>query len=254
MIDKKISIITVCYNSGKTIESCIKSVINQTYKNIEYIIIDGNSLDNTTQIINSYSNKISKIIIEDDYGIYDAMNKGIKLSSGNVIGILNSDDFYPNNSIIETIMKQITNHSLDGCYGDLCYVDEHNINRIIRKWKSSEYVNGLFSKGWVPPHPTVFLKKKIYDTHGYFNLKYSIASDFDMLVKLFQIKNIRIKYFPNVTVHMRNGGKSNSSFSNIIKQNKEILSILKKYKIPHNNIIFFIMKIINRATQYLSFS
>jgi glycosyltransferase involved in cell wall biosynthesis len=254
MINQKISIITVCYNSAKTIESCIKSVINQTYNNIEYIIIDGNSTDSTTQIINNYRNKISKIIIEDDNGIYDAMNKGIKISSGSVIGILNSDDFYPNNLIIETIMKQISNDKLDGCYGDLCYVDEYNTDKIIRKWKSSEYVNGLFSKGWVPPHPTVFLKKYIYDTHGYFDLKYTIASDFDMLVKLFYIKKIRMKYFPNVTVYMRNGGKSNSSFSNIIKQNKEILSILNKYRIPHNKIIFFIMKIINRATQYLSFS
>jgi glycosyltransferase involved in cell wall biosynthesis len=159
-LNSKVSIITVCYNSEKTIEDTIKSVINQSYPNIEYIVIDGVSNDNTLAIISKYKDKITKIVSEKDKGIYDAINKGIRLATGDIIANLNSDDFYIDNNVIADVVATFENEKTDTLYADLYYVDAVDTNKIVRYWKSKQYKEGLFLKGWMPPHPTFFVKKK----------------------------------------------------------------------------------------------
>lgn len=217
----KISIITVSYNSEKTIEATIKSVINQTYPDIEYIIIDGGSTDRTLGIIEKYKDKIAKIISEPDKGIYDAMNKGLKLATGEIIGILNSDDLYYDEKVIETVVKKIEEQNVDCLWGDLVYVNKNNINQIIRFWKSSEYENRKFQKGWHPPHPTFFVRKKIYEKYGDFNLKFKIAADYELMLRFLEKYKIKFCYIPMILVKMKIGGKSNKSIFNIIKANIE---------------------------------
>ena len=169
----KISIITVVLNSEVTIKDSIESVIKQNYQNIEFIIIDGGSLDHTISIAKSYKKHISTLISEPDKGIYDAMNKGLKIATGEIIGFLNSDDCYANNRVISKIVKEFeSDTTIDACYSDLIYVDQHNTSKIIRYFKSSKFKEGFFSKGWCPPHPTFFVRQSVYKRLGIFDLNY----------------------------------------------------------------------------------
>lgn len=217
----KISIITVCYNSEKTIEDTIQSVINQTYKHIEYIVIDGKSTDATLSLINKYKDKISLIVSEKDKGIYDAINKGIELATGDIIGNLNSDDFYTDNNVIEDVVSQLQQTNADGLYADLNYVDNKNTDKITRLWKSNEYKKGMFLKGWMPPHPTFFVKKEIYQQYGKFNLEFTSAADYEIMLRFIHKHEISLTYLPRVIVKMRVGGISNASLKNRIRANRE---------------------------------
>lgn len=215
----KISIITIAYNSEETIEDTILSVINQTYNDIEYILVDGGSTDKTLEIIEKYKNQIDIVISEPDKGIYDAMNKGIRTANGELVGILNSDDFYANSSVIENISKNIKDY--DSIYADLVYVDRVDTNKIIRYWKSGVYKKGAFLKGWMPPHPTFFLRKKIYDRFGTYNLALKSAADYELMLRVLHKENISTTYYPEIITKMRVGGQSNASISNRLKANKE---------------------------------
>jgi glycosyltransferase involved in cell wall biosynthesis len=217
----KVSIITVCYNSSETIEATIRSVINQDYPNIEYIIVDGKSTDNTLQVIDPYLDKIPKLISEKDNGIYFAINKGIVLATGDVIGILHADDFYVNDHIISDVVKEFTHKGSDTVYGDLQYVDRQDTNKVKREWKSGEYKDGMFFKGWMPPHPAFFVLKKCYDKFGAFNTALKSAADYEMMLRLLHKYKCTTAYIPKVLVKMRVGGKSNVSLANRIKANRE---------------------------------
>ncbi len=233
--NKKISIITVVYNNSGTIANAIESVLSQNYTNVEYIIIDGNSKDGTLEIINKYSSNISKIVSEKDNGIYDAMNKGLKLATGDVIGILNSDDLYANNSILNEVMTQFNNdHNLDILYGDLVYVKHDDINKIVRTWTSKPYYPNFFENGSVPPHPSLFVSTRVYQEAGYFNLKYRLAADYEFMLRIFKTFSFKIKYLPLVFVNMRLGGATNNSLINIYEGNLEILNSWKEngFNIP----------------------
>lgn len=252
-IDKffKVSIITVVYNNCNTIADAIQSVISQDYNNIEYIIIDGGSLDGTLKIINRYKANISKIITEEDNGIYDAMNKGLSYATGDIIGILNSDDIYADNTIISTIVNEFTyNKNIDVVYGDLVYVKYDNINAIVRYWESKKYYARYFEDGNVPPHPTLFLKRKVYEKIGNFNLNYHLASDYEFMLRLFKKYNFKSSYLNIVFVKMRLGGVTNKNFKNIIIGNKEILNAWRAnyLRIPFRLIP---LRIINRLSQYI---
>ena len=247
----KISIITVVFNNAKTIRSAIDSVLNQSYKDIEYIIIDGASSDGTLEIINEYKDKISIILSQTDHGIYDAMNKGIKVASGEIIGILNSDDLYYSENIIEQIASEFySDKKLDILYGDLVYVDRNDISKIIRNWISCEYDNKFFERGEVPPHPSLFLRKKVYNIVGFFNLEYELASDYEFMLRVFKIHSFKKKYINNIIVKMRLGGATNKNIKNILLGNFEILMAWKKneLKIP-----FLLMprRLFKRISQYL---
>lgn len=217
----KVSIITITYNSEPTLKDTIESVINQTYKNIEYILIDGGSTDETLSIIKSYGNKISTLISEKDSGLYDALNKGISLATGDVIGILHSDDFYTNNHVIQHVVSSFSNSTVDAVYADLYYVDKINTNQIHRKWKAGIYKEGMFFNGWMPPHPTFFVKRSIYETCGNFNLNLTSSSDYELMLRFIHKHKIKLAYLPEFIIKMRIGGKSNVTLKNRIKANKE---------------------------------
>lgn len=219
----KISIITATFNSSESLKSCIDSVVMQDYSSIEYIIIDGKSSDSTTEIVKNYQATYSyiKMVSENDSGIYDALNKGLALATGDVIGFLHSDDLFPSNTIISELTTKINDNNLDGIYGDLQYVTKENTNKIIRIWKSCDFRPELLKKGWMPAHPTLIIKKQVYLKHGFFNKSYKISADYDFMLRIFKDSNLKFGYLPKVVTKMRVGGVSNRSIKNIIKKTKE---------------------------------
>ena len=205
----KISIITPSYNSGNTIKSSLESIPHQTYKNVEHILIDGGSKDDTIGIAHTCS-PLTRIVSEPDQGIYDAMNKGIKLANGDIIGILNSDDVYTSQDVIQIVMDRFKNHKVDAVYGDLNYINQNN--KIIRKWRSGEYGRDSFLQGWMPPHPTFFIRKEYYDRYGLYNTDFSISADYELMLRMLYRYKLNCDYIPEVLVSMRTGGHSNSSW------------------------------------------
>ena len=247
----KISIITVSKNSASFINDCLQSVKMQNYDNIEHIIVDGASTDETLSLLESNRDQLKALISEPDKGIYDAMNKGIKIATGDIIGFLNSDDFYSRNDVLSEVASVfIKNPFLDGCYADLIYTAQFDTSKHIRYWRSNEFIQGSFSQGWCPPHPTFFVRSSVYKKFGNFNLNYSIASDVELMMRLLEKKKINVSYIPKLWVKMRIGGLSNKSLKNIIKVNKEIIYALKSHNLHTNSLIFFIYKIISRLKQF----
>jgi len=217
----KVSIITVCYNSAATIEATLRSVVSQNYGDIEYIIVDGRSTDGTLEIIERYRDSLARVISEKDQGIYFAINKGIALASGDIIGILHADDFYTDEKVISRVVNAFMEKNTDTVYGDLQYVDRTDTNKIKRHWSSGEYRDGLFLEGWMPPHPSFFVRKKCYDQFGVFNTMLRSAADYEMMLRLLHKHKCSTAYIPEVLVKMRVGGKSNVSLANRIKANRE---------------------------------
>jgi glycosyltransferase involved in cell wall biosynthesis len=227
----KISIITVVYNGEKHLEQTIQSVINQTYTNIEYIIIDGGSTDGTVDIIKKYEDKISYWISEKDNGIYDAMNKGLAVATGDIIGLLNSDDFYIDNLVIENIVHEFQTRKVDSVYADLIYIN--NQNKVVRYYDSSKFTPNKFQYGLMPAHPTFFARKEVYDKFGNFRLDFKIAADFEILARFLYSNNISFSYIQKPLVKMRTGGVSNS-FSSIWINSLEQLKACKLNNIKTN--------------------
>ena len=224
----KISIITVCYNSANTLARTIKSIENQTYQDIEYIIIDGASTDNTLTIISKYSHLVTKVISEKDKGLYYAMNKGIKLATGDVIGILNSDDFYKNEFVIQKIANEFEIKNVDMVYGNIDYINKDE--KIVRFWKSSIYKINSFKTAWHAPHPSLFVKKLVYEKYGHFDTDFKIASDFELMLRFFERHSLSSSYLNDTMVTMLLGGVSNT-FSGILRGRDEITRAFKKNKI-----------------------
>jgi glycosyltransferase len=216
----KITIITPSFNSSKVILSCIDSVKNQTFKDIEHIIVDGKSTDGTLDIINKYAaNKnFYKVIVicERDKGIYDALNKGIKISSGDIIGILHSDDFFAESSTLEKINKKFNENNCDGVYGNIEYVSVDNPNKTIRYWNADSCSPGKFKYGWHPPHTSLFLKRMVFEKYGLYRTDLTIASDYEAMLRYIHKYGIKLAYLPEVLVKMRLGGASNKSIKNLI--------------------------------------
>ncbi|MEI6507524.1 MAG: glycosyltransferase family 2 protein [Bacteroidota bacterium] len=217
----KISIITVVLDNKKFIADAIESVLKQNYQDIEYIVIDGGSTDGSLEIINAYEHKISKIISEKDKGVYFAMNKGIALATGDIIGFLNADDFYANHDIIEKVITAFQNGNTDAIYGDLDYVSRSNKEQIIRKWVSGNYHDHKFYDGWMPPHPTFFVKSGIFKKFGGYNTLMRSSADYELMLRLIVNHHISLHYINEVLVKMRVGGQSNRSFKNRVKANME---------------------------------
>ena len=217
----KISIITVSFNSVETIRDTIKSIISQDYENIEYILIDAGSTDGTLDIIKEYEGYINYFSSEEDDGIYDGMNKGISVASGEVVGILNSDDFYPNSYIVSNVARTFEKRNCDAVYGDLVYVKFYDTDKIVRYWQSGNYSVKKIKNGWMLPHPTFFVKREMYEKYGYYNTELKSAADYEMILKLLYKQNINVFYIPMILIKMRMGGKSNASIMNRIRANKE---------------------------------
>jgi len=246
----KISIITASFNCAQTIEDCIQGIVDQTYPDIEHIIIDGGSRDRTLEVINKNRDKIAKIVSEPDKGIYDAMNKGIGLATGDIIGIINSDDVVADTSVIETVVKCLSERNADTCYGDLVYVDRENTDKVIRYWKAEDFHRERFRNGWMPPHPAFFVKKEIYDQYGLFNLNFPVAADYELMLRFLYKYNVSTTYIPKVLVKMRTGGKSRPG---VINTAKNMLENYRAWKVNglETNLLTFIMKPLSKATQYI---
>lgn len=224
----KVSIITVCYNSDKTIKDTIESVLSQTYKNIEYIVIDGKSTDATVSILESYNSVFSKKnigfkwISEQDSGLYDAMNKGIKCATGDIVGILNSDDFYYDNNVVKDIVDKFLVGDIDCTFGKLLYVKEDDINYITRVYAPKEYKSGLFEKSWTPAHPTFYCKRNIYLKLGLYRTDFIITSDQELMYRYLEKYKIKSLYMDRFIIKMREGGISHRGLKNLIIVIREI--------------------------------
>lgn len=217
----KVSIITISFNSAATLEDTIRSVLSQDYPDLEYIIVDGNSTDGTMDIVKRYQSSIAQFISEPDKGIYDGMNKGLKMATGDLIGILNSDDIYEDSKVISDVVHLMESSQSLAAYADLVYVDRLDTSKVTRYWKSGSYKKGAFRKGWMPPHPTFFVRKSVYDRYGYFNLHLKSAADYEIMLRFIHKHGIEPAYLPRVITRMRAGGQSNLSLKNRIKANRE---------------------------------
>jgi glycosyltransferase involved in cell wall biosynthesis len=215
---KKISIITATFNSAHTIRDCLRSVRAQQMT-VEHIIIDGLSNDETPAIIKTYPH-VSKFISERDLGIYDAMNKGIAAANGDVIGFLNSDDYYAHPHVLEKVLDVFEDNAIDSCYGDLIYFDPVDTTRIVRIWNSGYYHERRFYWGWMPPHPTFFVRRSVYERYGGFKLDLGSAADYELMLRFLVKHKISTAYIPEVLVKMRAGGVSNVSLRNRLKANR----------------------------------
>ena len=246
----KVSIITATYNSAKYIASSLNSIFNQDYKDIECIIIDGDSKDQTKSIIETYQIKNLNITLvsEADNGIYDALNKGIKLATGDLIGFVHSDDNLASPHIISELVLAIKEKQAFGIYGDLQYVSQLDTSKLIRDWKSCVFSKSLLKKGWMPPHPTLFLKKEVYQKHGNFNQNYKISADYDFMLRVLKDKTLKFVYLPHVIIKMRVGGASNKNLKNIIQKTKEDYRVITSNKI--GNWVTLFLKNFNKFKQF----
>lgn len=226
----KISIITAVYNNELQIASAIDSVLSQTYKDIEYIVIDGSSTDGTLGVLDKYRPHIAQLVSEPDKGIYDALNKGIKLATGDVIGFMHSDDIFASDEVIAQVAMQFADASVDTVYGDLQYVRKDDPSKVIRYWKSSTFDCAQLKRGWMPPHPTVYLRRSVYDKYGVFDTSFRIAADYDFMLRIFRDNERIVSYIPEVMVRMRVGGES-SSIKNYIRKWKEDYRALQRNRI-----------------------
>jgi glycosyltransferase involved in cell wall biosynthesis len=248
-VSNLISIITVCFNSASTIEGTILSVANQKYPHKEHVIIDGASSDGTMSVVERYAH-ILRAVSEPDHGIYDAMNKGIAMASGEILGILNADDFYANETVLDQVASVFADATVDACYADLVYVDQKNTNHVTRYWQSKPFQHGLFEKGWMPAHPTFFVRRKIYEQFGGFDLEFPRQADFELTMRFLEVHNIKAVYVPNIWVNMRIGGVSNNSVRGVLEGNIEAYRACKKNGLRVSMLPFIVRKMLSRVPQF----
>lgn len=245
-----VSIITVSYNSNRTISDTIKSVLAQKYPEIEYIIIDGLSTDGTIDLINSFGNRISKFISESDNGIYDGINKGIKLAKGDIVGILNSDDFFYDDHVIEIVAGLFRDYEIDAVYGDAQFVDPERTSKIIRYYSSKHFTIDKFKFGYMPAHTSFYAKRELFERLGYYKTNYKIAADFELLARFMYINHIKYKYIEMPFVSMRTGGISNKSICSNFILNQEIAKACKENGI-YTNYIYIYSKYFFKLFEFL---
>jgi glycosyltransferase involved in cell wall biosynthesis len=230
----KISIITVCYNSAATIKKTLLSVRSQTYKNIEHIIVDGKSSDGTLSIINNHSFGNLKFVSEHDKGIYDAMNTGLAMATGDIIGFLNSDDYYAYSGVIEDVVFNFANAEIDALYGDVAFFSAGKNSKFKRRYRSNFFSPSRLSWGWMPAHPTLFLHRNIFNRVGNFSTTYKIAGDFEFIARAFKDDRLRYKYIPRVLVNMQIGGASTNGLKSKIILNFEVMRACRENGLSTN--------------------
>lgn len=246
----KVSIITVTHNSAKYLQECIDSVVHQTYGDIEHIVIDGASEDGTLEIIKRYDNHIAKWISEDDRGMYDAINKGMSLATGEVIGILNSDDMLASKEVISQVVKCFQEHKVDSLYGDLVYVDQKNTKKIIRYWKGLSYSRFRFNYGWMPAHPTFYFRRDLLHDLGGYESHYFTAADYEFMARYLYRYRISARYLPLLIVKMRVGGQSNRNIISRFRANRRDYLAMKLNDIPFPHIASILKPIIKLRQFY----
>jgi glycosyltransferase involved in cell wall biosynthesis len=245
----KISIVTVSYNSAQTLADTLVSVAGQTHPDVEHIVVDGASTDGTLKILDQHRRTLSRVVSEPDRGIYDAMNKGFAMATGEVIGTLNSDDMLAHPEVLAQVARTFEDPSVDACYGDLVYVSREDPNRIVRYWQSRPYTDGLFARGWMPPHPTFYIRRRAYERCGGFDLGYRLQSDFEFTLRMLAVHRLSSVYLPETLIKMRMGGVTNNRLTNVVKGNIEAYRACRSNGV--NVTPFFILqKIFSRVSQF----
>lgn len=247
----KISVVTVCFNSAATVADTLRSVAEQDYDAVEHIVVDGASKDATLDVVAKTPNRISRLISEPDQGIYDAMNKGLALATGDIVGFLNSDDVFADAESLAEIARVFENTAVDACYGDVLFVAADDPHRTIRYWQAGAYSPGSLARGWMPPHPTFYVRRSIYEQTGGFDLAYRLQADFDMAIRLVEAGGLRMHYIPRTLVRMRMGGASNASIGNVVRGNFEAYRAAQKHHLPVGP-FFIVNKVLSRIPQFFA--
>lgn len=227
----KISVITVSFNSAATIGETMHSLVAQSHADIDHIVVDGASTDETLAVVRSAAATTTRVVSEPDFGIYDGMNKGIRLATGDVIGFLNSDDCLASSNALAKIAEAFADPAVDACYGDLVYVDPRRQQPVVRYWRAGSFSPARLRRGWMPPHPTLYVRKSVMDSIGPFDATLRIAADYEFALRLFSRQGTKVVYLPEVLVNMRVGGASNRSLSALIRKSREDLGALRKHQV-----------------------
>ena len=229
----KISVITATYNAGATLADCLRSVAAQTHPDVEHWVIDGGSTDGSQAIVEAHRDRLAGFVSEPDRGIYDALNKGIRHASGDAIGFLHADDVYGSDDVLAAVAEAFGDPDVDAVYGDLTYVDRDDVSKVIRYWKAGACSKERLARGWMPPHPTFYVRRSAYERYGGFDTRYRIAADYDSIVRLLFVAGLRTAYIPRVLVRMRLGGISNRSLRTITRKSREDLEIMRRHRLGH---------------------
>ena len=243
-----ISVITVVYNGERTVGSTIDSILKQVYPAVQSVVIDGKSEDGTLRILESYGSRLTHLISEPDDGIYDALNKGLKIATGDVVGFLHADDVFENSDVLAKVAAAFQDPTVDAVYGDLVYVRHDDISQVIRYWKSGLYDDAALSRGWMPPHPTFYVRRSVYERLGGFDTRYHIAADYDTVLRFLAVGKIRAAYIPEVLVRMRAGGISNRSLKTIIRKSREDLEVLRRNGV--GGVLTLLQKNLRKMSQF----
>ena len=227
----KISVITAVFNNRGTIAGALDSVLEQTHKNSELVVIDGGSTDGTVEVLARYADRLGVLVSEPDQGIYDALNKGIQRAHGDVVGFLHSDDVFGSNDVLSKVAEAFEDSSVGAVYGDLVYVKRDDLSSVLRYWRAGPFSRARLSRGWMPPHPTLYVRREVYERLGGFDTRYRIAADYDHLLRIFSDPALNPRYIPEILVRMRVGGASNRSLRNIIRKSREDLEALRSNEV-----------------------
>lgn len=249
-VGMRVSVITAVYNRASTVGDAIRSLQGQRYGSIEHIVQDGLSKDGTLDVINELRTDTTFLVSEADNGIYDAINRGISRASGDIIGLMHSDDFYANDRVLEKVADALSDSSIDGVYGDLQYVAADDPNRIVRHWKSGEYSFQKLKRGWMPPHPTLYLRREVFQRWGLYDTSFRIAADYDAILRYLVKGKVNLAYIPEVLVKMRMGGESNRSLGRILLKSREDLRAMRGNNI--GGLSTLVMKNLSKIGQFIS--
>ncbi len=246
----KVSIITAVLNGERTLRDCMQSVAGQGYPDIEHVLVDGASTDGTVDVIRNYGGRVSRWISERDGGIYDAMNKGIRLSSGEIVGILNADDLYASEDVIDRVVARMSVSGADTCYGDLVYISRGDPRKAVRHWRSGAYDRKRFRRGWMPPHPTFFVRRPVYEKYGLFNLAFPLAADYELMLRLLYRYGVSTVYIPSLMVKMRTGGSCRPGIGNTLHNIAENYRAWTANGLKPNPLTF-LLKPLRKTVQFL---
>lgn len=244
----KISVITATWNCIATVGQALDSVLSQSHPSVESVVIDGASTDGTFAVLESYRSRLGVLVSERDKGIYDALNKGIKQATGDVVGFLHADDVFENSEVLARMAAAFQDPTVDAVYGDLVYVRQDDTSQVIRYWKSGLYDQAALSRGWMPPHPTFYVRRSVYERLGGFDTRYRIAADYDTVLRFLAVRKIRAAYIPEVLVRMRTGGISNRSLKTIIRKSREDIEVLRRNKV--GGVLTLLRKNLGKVSQF----
>lgn len=240
--------VTAVHNRQKTVGQAIESVLSQSYPAVESIVIDGASTDGTLAVLEAYRPRLGMLISERDQGIYDALNKGIKHATGDVVGFLHADDIFENSEVLAKVAAAFQDPTIDAVYGDLVYVKHDDISQVIRYWKSGHYDDAALLRGWMPPHPTFYVRRSVYERLGGFDTRYRIAADYDTVLRFLAVGKIRAAYIPEVMVRMRAGGISNHSLRSIMRKSREDIEVLRRNQV--GGVVTLVRKNFSKLSQF----